>query len=232
MAKYGLLYNLGSGKSKEAKDLISYDNTSGDKIVIEVAADIGATGLATSLKGTLDVAELATLSSGFLFAEEDTAVTSFAIGNADNDKLPTQGYVDDAVAGAVTAGTITYVTFSMLDVTGLAAGKVVAIGADGPVLGAVDNEAKALAVGVIKEVTDGAGTTGDVKVQIDGEATLADAFEGTVVKGGLAFVRAAGKAGDYAGLANDEWISQLGVVTDVAGKKLILQPRVVGQKSA
>jgi hypothetical protein len=67
MAKYGLLYNIGSGKSKEAKDLISYDNTSGDKIIIEVAADIGATGLATSLKGTLDVAELATLTSGFVF---------------------------------------------------------------------------------------------------------------------------------------------------------------------
>jgi hypothetical protein len=228
MSKYGLLYNIGSGKSKEAKDLISYDNTSGDKIIIEVAADIGVAGSATSLKGSLDVAELATLTSGFVFTGADTAVTAFAIGNADNDKLPTQGYVDDAVAGAVTAGTTTFVTFSMADTTGLAAGKVVAIGADGPILAGVDGEAKALAVGVIKEVVEDES----VKVQIDGEATLADAFSGSVVKGGLAFVRAAGAAGDYDGLADDEWISQLGIVTDVAAKKLILQPRVVGQKSA
>jgi hypothetical protein len=228
MAKYGLLYNIGSGKSKEAKDLISYDNTSGDKIIIEVAADIGVAGSATSLKGSLDVAELATLTSGFLFGEEDTAVTAFVTGTLNNDILPTQGYVDDEIAAAVAAGTTTFVTFSMEDTTGLAEGKVVAIGANGPVLAGVSVEAEALAIGVIKEVVEDTS----VKVQIDGEATLADAFAGTVVKGGLAFVSASGAAGDYAGLANDEWISQLGIVTDVGGKKLILQPRVVGQKSA
>lgn len=227
MPKYGLLYNLGSGKSKEAKDLISYDSDN-SKIVIDIAADIGAAGLATSLKGSLDVAELATLTGGFIFAAGDETVTGFSTGADNNDKLPTQGYVDDEIAAAVTAGTVTYTTFLMADTTGLAAGKVVAIGADGPILADAAVEAEALAVGVIKEVAEDVS----VKVQLDGEATLADAFAGTVVKGGLAFVGTAGVASDYASLANDEWISQLGIVTDVGGKKLILQPRVVGQKSA
>jgi hypothetical protein len=227
MAKYGLLYNIGSGKSKEAKDLISYDNTSGDKIVIEVASDLGATGLDTHVLGTLSVDELALLSSGFKFVSGDTAVTAFSTGAADNDSITTKGYVDDAVAGATAAGTVTYFNATVASASGLAVGQIVGLGSgtNAPlVICDAGAEATAMAIGVIKEI-DGL----NIKVQVDGEVQLASGTLAGFAVGELVFVGSAGAAAEYADLGTGDWIGQAGIVTDVAGAKMLMQPKIVGQ---
>lgn len=226
MAKYGLLYNLGSGKSKEAKDLISYDSDN-SKIVIELATDIGATGLLTNIKGGLTVDEVALLDGGLKLASGDTALESISTGAADNDKLPTQGYVDDAVANATAAGTITFLNLTVASASGLSVGQIVGLGsgANAPlVIADAGTEATAMAVGVIKEI-DGL----NIKVQVDGEAQLAAGTLSGFSVGDLVFVGASGAAAAYGDLASEDWAGQVGIVTDAAGAKIVMQPRIVGQ---
>ena len=43
------------------------------------------------------------------------------------------------------------------------------------------------------------------------------------------FVGTSGAAAAYADLGTGDWLGQVGIVTDAAGAKILMQPKIVGQ---
>ena len=218
MASIKSVFSAGAGKVKEIAGL-QYNDAAGGSldVTLPISSDSAITG--ASLSAGVGLIDGGSLNIG----SAATAVTAFAIGAADNDQLSTKGYVDDAVAG-VSAG-ISLQDFTVADATGLAAGKVVALGSgtNAPlVLADKDTDAASNAIGVIKSI---AGLV--VTVQLDAEIAVSDLS--ALALGEAVFVGDAGAVVAYSALASGDFATQVGYVSDVAADKIVIQCKTFGE---
>lgn len=204
-------FSLGNGRLKEVAGL-QYDDAAGGKLSASVLLALGAAGF------SLDGATITGIAQG------SAPYTSF------NDALATQSYVLEQVAGVTPGipGDATYIDFAGLTLASYASGNVVAINSTGLVLSDADSEADSNAIGVVVQKI-GAGPTGTVRVQVDGQVALSTDLT-AFANGDLVWVSpTAGAVGTYAGLASGDYAVQVGIVSDKDNDKIVLQPRVFGQ---
>lgn len=218
MAAIKSLFNAGSGKVKEVAGL-QYNDAAGGSLdaSLPIVSSAAISGTALTASG------LATANS-LNIGSAVTAVTGFSIaGSTDNDKLTTQGYVDVAVAG-ISSG-VSLQNFTVAATTGLAAGKIVCLGAgtNAPLLLAdKDVDASSNAIGVIKSIASLV-----VTVQLDAEIVVSDLSAFSL--GEAVFVGDDGAAARYSGLASGDFATQVGYVSDVANDKMVIQIKSFGE---
>jgi len=218
MASIKSVFSAGASKVKEIAGL-QYNDAAGGSLDVTLpissTAGITATGLSAGVGliggGSLNIGSAA------------VAVDGFSTGVANNDKLTTKGYVDDAVA--VIASGVSLQAFTVSSATGLAVGNVVALGSgtNAPlVLADKDTNAASNAIGVIKSI---AGLV--VTVQLDAEIAVSD-LSGRAV-GDPMFVGDAGAVVPYSGLSSGNFVTQVGYVSDVAADKIVIVLKTFGE---
>jgi hypothetical protein len=220
MAAIKSLFSAGSGKVKEVAGLQLNDGGTQFDVTLPISSnaaisgtDLTASGLVTG--ATLNIGAAAAAADGF-------AVAATSAGEGDS-KLATAGYVDAQIAG-VAAG-VSLQNFAVADATGLAAGKVVALGSgtNAPlVLADKDTDAASNAIGVIKSIADLV-----VTVQLDAEIAVSD-LAGLAL-GQAVFVGDAGAVVAYSALASGDFATQVGYVSDVAADKIVIQCKTFGE---
>jgi hypothetical protein len=218
MASIKSAFSAGAGKVKEIAGL-QYNDAAGGSldVTLPIASTAGITG--TSLSAGAGLIDGGTLNIG----SAATAVDGFSTGVADNDKLTTKGYVDDAVA--VIASGVSLQAFTVASASGLAVGNVVALGSgtNTPLaLADKDADLTSNAIGVIKSIV---GLV--VTVQLDAEIAVSD-LSGRAV-GDPMFVGDAGAVVPYSGLAAGDFATQVGYVSDVAGDKIVIVLKTFGE---
>jgi hypothetical protein len=217
MAAIKSAFSAGAGKVKEVAGLQLGDGGTQFDVTLPVVSTAAITG--SSLSAGVGLIDGGSLNIG----SAATAVTAFAIGTADNEQLSTKGYVDDAVAG-VSAG-VSLQAFTVAAATGLAVGKVVALGAgtNAPlVLADKDTDAASNAIGVISAI-DGLVVT----VQLDAEIAVSDLS--ALALGDAVFVGDAGAVVAYSALVAGDFATQVGYVSDVAADKIVIQCKTFGE---
>jgi hypothetical protein len=222
MASIKSVFSAGAGKVKEIAGLQYNDEGSGSldvTVAISSTAGITATGLSAGAGlidgATLNIGSAAVAADGF-------AVAASSAGEGDT-KLATAGYVDAQVAG-ISAG-VSLQNFTVAAATGLAVGKVVALGAgtNAPlVLADKDTDAASNAIGVISAIN---GLV--VTVQLDAEIAVSD-LAGLAL-GQAVFVGDAGAVVAYSDLALGDFATQVGYVSDVAADKIVIQCKTFGE---
>jgi hypothetical protein len=149
MAAIKSLFSAGAGKVKEVSGLQLNDGATAFDVTLPISSDSSISG--SSLSAGMGLIDGGSLNIG----SADTAVTAFATyGASNNDKLTTQGYVDNAVA--VIASGISLQDFTVSAKTGLVVGKVVALGSgvNAPlVLADKDADLTSNAIGIIKTIS-------------------------------------------------------------------------------
>jgi hypothetical protein len=167
--------------------------------------------------------------SAHTFLGAATATASAYVGL--NDKVASQGYVDEAIAGVVPGipGDATYLDIASTSafVAGLASGDLLAFNASGVLaLADANGEESSNLIGAFI----GAGASpSQARVQVDGEVALSTDLA-AFTNGDLVWVAAtAGAATSYAALLSGEYATQVGIVSDKANDKVVLQQRIFGQ---
>jgi hypothetical protein len=164
-----------------------------------------------------------------------SALTSMALGTGGfasaNDVLPTKGYVDEAIDAIVPGipGDATYVDIASTSafVAGLTSGNLLAFNSSG-VLALADANDEALST-VIGAFIGAGALASEARVQVDGEVILSTDLN-AFTNGDLVWVAAtAGAATSYASLLSGEYATQVGIVSDKANDKVVLQQRIFGQ---
>jgi hypothetical protein len=217
MAAIKSLFSAGAGKVKEIAGLQLNDGGTQFDVTLPISSNASITG--SSLSAGVGLIDGGTLNIG----SAAVAVDGFSTGAADNDKLTTKGYVDDAVS--VIASGVSLQTFTVADEAGLAVGNVVALGsgANAPlVLADKDDTLTSNAIGVIKTIV---GTA--VTVQLDAEIEVSSLAGRSV--GDPMFVGDAGAVVPYSSLASGDFATQVGYVSDVAADKIVLQIKSFGE---
>jgi hypothetical protein len=221
MAAIKSAFSAGAGKVKEVAGLQLNDGGTQFDVTLPISSNSAITG--SSLSAGTGLIGGGSLNIGSAAA----AATSFAISStsagAGNTALATAGYVDAQVAG-VAAG-VSLQNFTVASASGLAAGKVVALGSgtNAPlVLADKEADATSNAIGVIKSIT---GLV--VTVQLDAEIVVSD-LAGLAV-GDAVFVGDAGAVVAYLALASGDFATQVGYVSDVAADKIIIQCKTFGE---
>ena len=212
MAVFNSEFSAGNGRLREFGALTVTTNASNiaSSISANVLLAIGATGF--SLDG-----------------QTLTDVIGGGAGYLSNTILPTKGYVDEAVAGVASP---TKVTFSVPALSAFSIGNLVAMTSAGVALSQKNNEKASNVFGVVVAPKAASGS-GTLTVQLDGEVTVASANDlSAFAKGDLVWGGASGTVTTYAALTTNDYAVQVGIVSDVANDKLILQPRIFGQVSA
>jgi hypothetical protein len=221
MASIKSVFSAGAGKVKEIAGL-QYNDAAGGSLdvtlpVVSTAAisstDLTASGLVTG--ATLNIGAAAAAADGFIIST-DSASSS-------DTKLATAGYVAAQIAG-VAAG-VSLQNFTVAAATGLAVGKVVALGAgtNAPlVLADKDTDAASNAIGVISAIDDLV-----VTVQLDAEIAVSDLSARAL--GEAVFVGDAGAVVAYSSLGSGDFATQVGYVSDVAADKIVIQCKTFGE---
>lgn len=216
MANIPSLFSGGQGKSKELAAL-GYDATGSNEGGAQIEVVSGNVLLA---------------SGGFRLAQAGQKVTAIAVAatsssTADDTYLASAGYVDAQVAAVASPTKVTFAVTSAA-ASGLVAGAVVAMGSSELILADADADGSSNAFGVVASVPN--DTT--VVVQVDGEIALSTDLSG-FANGDLVWVSATGGAvGTYAALAGGDFATQVGIVTDAAADKIVLQCRAFGEVAA
>ena len=219
MASIKSVFNAGAGKVKEVAGL-QYNDAAGGSLDVTLpissdsaisGSDLTASGLVTG--ATLNIGAAA------------VAVDGFSTGTADNDKLTTKGYVDDAVS--VISSGVSLQDFTVAAKTGLSTGQIVCLGTgtNAPlVIADKDADLTTNAIGVISAISS---TTNVVTVQLDAEIVVSDlaAFD----LGEAVFVGDAGAAARYSTLLSGDFVTQVGYVSDVAADKMVIQIKSFGE---
>jgi hypothetical protein len=215
------VFSSGAGKLKEIAGL-QYNDAAGGSLDVTLpisssaaisGTDLTASGLVTG--ATLNVGAAALAADGF-------AISSDGAGGGDS-KLATAGYVDAQVS--VIASGVSLQDFTVASASGLAAGKVVALGAgtNAPlVLADKDADLTSNAIGVIKSIADLV-----VTVQLDAEIAVSDLS--ALALGEAVFVGDAGAVVAYSALASGDFATQVGYVSDVASDKIVIQCKTFGE---
>ena len=217
MAAIKSLFSAGAGKVKEIAGLQLNDGGTQFDVTLPISSNASITG--SSLSAGAGLIDGASLNIG----SAAVAVDGFSTGVADNDKLTTKGYVDDAVA--VIASGVSLQDFTVSSASGLAAGNVVALGSgtNAPlVLADKDADLASNAIGVIKTIV---GTA--VTVQLDAEIAVSDLAGRSV--GEPMFVGDAGAVVPYSSLASGDFATQVGYVSDVANDKIVIVLKTFGE---
>ena len=217
MAAIKSLFSAGAGKVKEIAGLQLNDGGTQFDVTLPISSNASITG--SSLSAGAGLIDGASLNIG----SAAVAVDGFSTGVADNDKLTTKGYVDDAVA--VIASGVSLQDFTVSSASGLAAGNVVALGSgtNAPlVLADKDADLTSNAIGVIKAIN---GLV--VTVQLDAEIAVSDLAGRSV--GEPMFVGDAGAVVPYSSLASGDFATQVGYVSDVAGDKIVIVLKTFGE---
>ena len=228
MAQIKSLFNKGLGKVQEVAGLV-YNDAAGGSLEISlpvtstssitaVGVDAGAGALEGASSSVVGLAAAGSLNIG----AAAVAVDGFSVGLANNDKLTTKGYVDEAVA--VIASGISLQDFTVASATGLAVGKIVALGSgtNAPlILADKDGDATSNAIGVIKAINSLV-----VTVQLDAQISVTLPVGAAL--GDPMFVGDAGACAKYADLGAGDFATQIGYVSDAAGKIVIL-PKSYGE---
>ena len=218
MASIKSVFSAGAGKVKEIAGL-QYNDAAGGSLDVTLPISSNASITGSSLSAGVGLIDGGTLNIG----SAAVAVDGFSTGTADNDKLTTKGYVDDAVS--VIASGVSLQTFTVADETGLAVGNVVALGS-GPnaplLLADKDADLASNAIGVIKTIV---GTA--VTVQLDAEIAVSDLAGRSV--GEPMFVGDAGAVVPYSSLASGDFATQVGYVSDVANDKIVIVLKTFGE---
>lgn len=208
MAVYKSEFSLGNGSLKEVS-AFQYDDSGAGKLSASVLLNLGA-GFELAAQSFTDVA----LGTG--------SYTSF------NDVLPTKSYVLEQIAGVTPGipGDATFVDFVVASSAGYTSGQVVAIAASGePVAADSSSASNSNAIGVV--IAKPNATT--VRVQVDGQAALSTNLSAFSAGDLLWVATTAGAVTSYAAIPSGEYAVQVGIVSDVANDKIVLQPRVFGQ---
>ena len=217
MAAIKSLFSAGAGKVKEIAGLQLNDGGTQFDVTLPISSNASITG--SSLSAGAGLIDGASLNIG----SAAVAVDGFSTGVADNDKLTTKGYVDDAVA--VIASGVSLQDFTVSSASGLAAGNVVALGSgtNAPlVLADKDADLTSNAIGVIKAIN---GLV--VTVQLDAEIAVSDLAGRSV--GEPMFVGDAGAVVPYSSLASGDFATQVGYVSDVANDKIVIVLKTFGE---
>ena len=217
MAAIKSLFSAGAGKVKEIAGLQLNDGGTQFDVTLPISSNASITG--SSLSAGAGLIDGASLNIG----SAAVAVDGFSTGVADNDKLTTKGYVDDAVA--VIASGVSLQDFTVSSESGLAAGNVVALGSgtNAPlVLADKDADLTSNAIGVIKAIN---GLV--VTVQLDAEIAVSDLAGRSV--GEPMFVGDAGAVVPYSSLASGDFATQVGYVSDVANDKIVIVLKTFGE---
>ena len=217
MASIKSVFNAGAGKVKEVAGL-QYNDAAGGSldVTLPISSDSAISGSDLTASGLVTGA---TLNIGAAVV----AVDGFSTGTADNDKLTTKGYVDDAVS--VISSGVSLQDFTVASATGLAEGQIVCLGTgtNAPlVIADKDGDLTTNAIGVIKTIV---GTL--VTVQLDAEIVVSDLAAFSL--GEAVFVGVAGAAARYSTLVSGDFVTQVGYVSDVAADKMVIQIKSFGE---
>ncbi len=225
MAAIKSLFSAGAGKVKEVAGLELNDGGTQFDVTLPISSttSISADSLAATngITGAeLNIGSAAVAADGF-------AISTTAAGSGDS-KLATAGYVDAQVA--VIASGVSLQNFTIpasgTTITSADVGKVVCLdgGVDAP-LALADKDSNLLsnAIGVVKSVS---GRT--VTVQLDAEIEV-PSLGGLSTVGEPAFVGDAGAILPYASLVAGDFATQVGYVSDVANKKIVLVIKSFGE---
>ena len=223
MASIKSVFSAGSGKLKEIAGL-QYNDAAGGSLDVTLpivsTAAITGTGLSAGAAGLIDGGSLG---GSLNIGAAAVAVDGFSTGTADNDKLTTKGYVDDAVTG-ISAG-VSLQNFTVAAATGLAVGQIVCLGAgtNAP-LAIADKDADLTtnAIGVIKAINSLV-----VTVQLDAEIAVSDLAAFSL--GEAVFVGDSGAVAQYSALVSGDFVTQVGYVSDKDNDKIVIQIKSFGE---
>jgi len=223
MAAIKSAFSAGAGKVKEVAGLQLSDGGTQFDVTLPIVStaaisgtDLTASGLVTG--DTLNIGAATTAADGF-------AISSDSAGGGDS-KLATAGYVDAQVS--VIASGVSLQDFTVSAKTGLVVGKVVALGSgvNAPlVLADKDADLTSNAIGIIKTIS---GTDNTVTVQLDAEIAVPSLGDLASV-GEPAFVGDSGAVVPYSSLLAGDFATQVGYVSDVAGKKIVIVLKTFGE---
>jgi hypothetical protein len=217
MAAIKSLFSAGAGKVKEVAGLELNDGGTQFDVTLPISSDSAITG--SSLSAGVGLIDGGSLNIG----SAAVAVDGFSTGTADNDKLTTKGYVDDAVSG-ISSG-VSLQNFTVAANTGLEAGQIVCLGTgtNAPlVIADKDADLTTNAIGVIKTVV---GTL--VTVQLDAEIVVGSLSGFSL--GEAVFVGDSGAPAKYSALVSGDFATQVGYVSDVAADKMVIQIKSFGE---
>jgi hypothetical protein len=218
MASIKSVFSAGAGKVKEIAGL-QYNDAAGGSLDVTLPISSNASIAGSSLSAGVGLIDGGSLNIG----SAAVAVDGFSTGAADNDKLTTKGYVDDAVAD-ISAG-VSLQNFTVAANTGLAVGQIVCLGTgtNAPlVIADKDADLTTNAIGVIKTIV---GTL--VTVQLDAEIVVGSLSGFTL--GEAVFVGDSGAPAQYSALATGDFATQVGYVSDVASDKIVIQIKSFGE---
>jgi len=221
MASIKSVFSAGAGKVKEIAGL-QYNDAAGGSLDVILPISSTASISGDSLAATNGITGAELNIGAAAVAADGFAISTDAAGEGDS-KLATAGYVDAQLS--VIASGVSLQDFTVASATGLAAGKVVALGAgtNAPlVLADKDTDAASNAIGVIKSINSLV-----VTVQLDAEIAVSD-LAGRAV-GDPMFVGDAGAVVPYSGLGSGDFATQVGYVSDVANDKIVIVLKTFGE---
>ncbi len=207
-------FSLGNGRLKEVAGLTYNTSTNVLLTSAGVLLDLGSAGFSISGHTFLGAAI--------------TANASFSAGNID---VASKGYVDAAIDGITPGipGDATYLDIASTSgfVGGLTSGNLLAFNASGILaLADANGEESSNLIGAFI----GAGTAPNLaRVQVDGEVALSTSLT-PFTNGDLVWVaETAGAVTSYAALPAGAYATQVGIVSNDAANKVVLQQRIFGQ---
>ena len=222
MASIKSVFNAGAGKVKEVAGL-QYNDAAGGSLDVTLPISSSADITGANLSAGVGLVTAGSINVGTAAA----AATSFAVAatsaGAGDTALATAGYVDAQVS--VISSGVSLQNFTVASATGLAAGKIVCLGAgtNAPlVIADKDADLTTNAIGVIKTIV---GTL--VTVQLDAEIAVSDLAAFSL--GEAVFVGVAGAAAKYSALVSGDFATQVGYVSDVATDKMVIQIKSFGE---
>ena len=218
------VFSAGSGKVKEIAGL-QYNDAAGGSLDVTLPISSSADITGANLSAGVGLVTAGSINVGTAAA----AATSFAVAatsaGAGDTALATAGYVD-AQFSVISSG-VSLQNFTVASATGLAAGKIVCLGAgtNAPlVIADKDADLTTNAIGVISAISS---TTNVVTVQLDAEIVVSDLAAFSL--GEAVFVGVAGAAAKYSALVSGDFATQVGYVSDVAADKIVIQIKSFGE---
>jgi len=221
MASIKSVFSAGAGKVKEIAGL-QYNDAAGGSLDVTLPISSSAAISGDSLAATNGITGAELNIGAAVVAADGFAISTDAAGEGDS-KLATAGYVDAQLS--VIASGVSLQDFTVASATGLAAGKVVALGAgtNAPlVLADKDTDAASNAIGVIKSINSLV-----VTVQLDAEIVVSDLS--ALSLGQAVFVGDLGAVVPYSGLGSGDFATQVGYVSDVANDKIVIVLKTFGE---
>ena len=222
MASIKSVFSAGAGKVKEIAGL-QYNDAAGGSLDVTLPISSSADITGANLSAGVGLVTAGSINVGTAAA----AATSFAVAatsaGAGDTALATAGYVDAQVS--VISSGVSLQNFTVASATGLAAGKIVCLGAgtNAPlVIADKDADLTTNAIGVIKTIV---GTL--VTVQLDAEIVVSDLAAFSL--GEAVFVGVTGAAAQYSALVSGDFVTQVGYVSDVAADKIVIQIKSFGE---